>query len=111
MVAILVALTVFGTWVAGLAERLYGHDGKSIVIDEVVGALLTVSFLGGHGIVLAGVGFFLFRILDVIKPPPAYQLQSLPGGFGVMADDVMAGIYGNILLRVAGHFWPVLISR
>ena len=111
MIALLAFLAVFGTWIAGLGERIYGHDGKPIVIDEVLGALLTVAFLGGHGLVLAVTGFFLFRVLDVVKPPPAYQLQSLPRGWGVMADDVMAGIYGNLILRAAGHFWPVVISR
>ncbi len=108
LVAIMVFLAVFGTWIAGLGERLYGHDGKPIVIDEVLGALLTVAFLG-HNLPLAIAGFFLFRVLDVLKPPPAYQLQSLPGGFGIMADDVMAGIYGNLLLRVAALIWPALL--
>lgn len=105
MAGLLLVLAVFGTWIAGLAESVYGHDGKPIVIDEVLGALLTVAFLG-HGLPLVIAGFVLFRILDVVKPPPAYQLQSLPRGWGVMADDVMAGIYGNLLLRLGGLLWP-----
>jgi phosphatidylglycerophosphatase A len=109
MVAVLVALTLFSIWAAGRGEEIYGHDGKPIVIDEVVGSLLTVAFLG-HSLRLAVIGFFVFRALDVIKPPPAYQLQSLPGGYGVTADDVMAGIYGNILLRLAALVWPGLIG-
>jgi phosphatidylglycerophosphatase A len=108
-IALLVALAVVGTALAGKAEAFFGHDGKPIVIDEVLGALLTVGFLG-HSLYLAVAGFLLFRVLDVVKPPPAYQLQSLRGGYGIMADDVTAGIYGNLILRVAGHFWPLLIK-
>jgi phosphatidylglycerophosphatase A len=105
MATLLAVLTVLGVFVAGKAEAFYGHDGKPIVIDEVVGALLTVAFLG-HSLGLAVIGFFLFRVLDVVKPPPAYQLQSLRGGYGVVADDVMAGIYGNLLLRLGRLVWP-----
>ena len=106
----LLILALYGTYVAGRAEAIYGHDGKPIVIDEVVGALLTVAFLGPaveeHRLKLAIAGFLLFRVLDVVKPPPAYQLQSLPGGFGVMADDVMAAVYGNCLLRLVHLLRP-----
>lgn len=105
LIGLLILLMVFGTWVAGRAESYYGHDGKPITIDEVVGALLTVAFLG-HSLKLALVGFLLFRVLDIVKPPPAYQLQSLRAGYGVMADDVMAGIYGNLLLRGSLLLWP-----
>jgi phosphatidylglycerophosphatase A len=104
-VALLVVLTVVGIYLAGRAEEFYGHDGKPIVIDEVVGALITVAFLG-HTLPLALAGFLLFRVLDVVKPPPAYQLQALRGGYGIVADDVMAGIYGNILLRLSLLLWP-----
>lgn len=107
MTAVLVLLLPLGVWSASRAEKTLGHDAKPIVIDEVLGALLTVAFLG-HSLTLAIVGFFLFRVLDVVKPPPAYQLQSLPGGMGVMADDIMAGIYGNLILRVAAAIWPGL---
>jgi phosphatidylglycerophosphatase A len=105
MTALLAGLTILGVFLAGKAEAFYGHDAKPIVIDEVVGALLTVAFLG-HSLTLAAAGFLLFRVLDVVKPPPAYQLQSLRGGYGVVADDVMAGIYGNLLLRVGRLLWP-----
>jgi len=108
MIVLLVLLALGGTVVAGGAEAIYGHDAKPIVIDEVLGALLTVAFLG-HTLAIAGVGFFLFRVLDVVKPPPAYQLQSLSGGLGVMADDVMVGVYGNLLLRIVHLVWPRLI--
>ena len=106
-IVLLSVLTVIGTWLANQAEALYGHDASPIVIDEVVGVLLTIMLVG-HTFWIYVVGFLLFRVLDVVKPPPAYQLQSLRGGFGVMADDIMAGIYGNLLLRLAVHFIPAL---
>lgn len=104
---VIAAVSVLGVWLAGRAEAIYGHDGKPIVIDEVAGVLLTVLGLG-HGWPLAVAGFFLFRVLDVVKPPPAYQLQSLRGGWGVMADDWMAGLYGNLCLRLLVLLWPAL---
>jgi phosphatidylglycerophosphatase A len=107
LLLVIVAVTAAGVPLAGKAEQVYGHDGKPIVIDEVAGVLLTVIGLG-HGLRVAVAGFLVFRVLDVLKPPPAYQLQSLRGGWGVMADDLMAGLYGNLLLRVIALFWPSL---
>lgn len=106
----LLLIAVIG--VAGLslstrAESIFGHDGRPIVIDEVVGCLITV-FMLPHTLGVAVVGFLLFRVFDVVKPPPAYQLQSLRAGAGVMADDVMAGIYANVALRIVLFFWPAL---
>ena len=109
MISLLVFLAVVGTYFADRAEAFMGHDAKPIVCDEVLGVLLTVAFLG-HGWKLALAGFLLFRVLDIVKPPPAYQLQALRGGYGIMADDVMAGIYGNLLLQVVHHLRPEWLS-
>ena len=68
-------------------------------IDEVVGMMVTLA-LQPFTFRTAAVGFLLFRLLDVLKPFPARQFEKLHGGFGIMSDDVMAGIYGNVLLRV-----------
>ncbi len=90
-----------GTWAAGVTERHYGAtDPGVVVIDEVLGMLVTlalnpVSWLG------ALLGFLLFRVFDVIKPFPVNRLERLHGGFGVMADDAMAGVYANMVLRLA----------
>ena len=98
--AAIVAMFVAGSWSASVAERHFGRtDPGQVVIDEVLGMLMTlflnpVSWLG------AIVGFLLFRIADVIKPFPANRLERLPGGLGVMADDAMAAIYANLVLRV-----------
>ena len=91
---------VTGTWSAGVAERHFGrHDPGQVVIDEVAGMLITM-FLNPAGWVSALLGFLLFRAADIVKPFPARRLERLPGGFGIMADDVMAGIYANLVLRL-----------
>jgi phosphatidylglycerophosphatase A len=99
--AILIAVTfATGVWSATLAERHFGGvDPGPVVIDEVLGMLLTLAFIpvGWPGAIA---GFFLFRVFDVIKPYPANKLEHLHGGFGIMADDAMAGIYANVSLRL-----------
>ena len=76
------------------------HDSKEIVIDEVVGFLITMTWLPltWQSVVL---GFLVFRFLDIVKPPPIRQLdQKVGGGFGVMVDDIAAGIIGSVLMQV-----------
>jgi phosphatidylglycerophosphatase A len=109
---IIAAITAIGIPLASRAEPIYGHDGKPIVIDEVAGVLLTVAWMGPSvdRLHLAIAGFLVFRVLDVVKPPPAYQLQSLPRGWGVMMDDIMAAMYGNLLLRLVIRLWPTLLA-
>jgi phosphatidylglycerophosphatase A len=95
----IIVLLVVGSVTGGVAERHYGQpDPGCVVIDEVMGVLVTlfltpVSWEGAIG------AFFLFRIADVVKPYPANRLEGLPGGVGVMADDLMAAVYANLALR------------
>ena len=90
-------------------EDLRCVDPGPIVIDEVMGMLITLFMIpvGWAGIL---VGFVLFRALDVAKPFPARRLERLHGGFGVMADDAMAAVYANVLLRGAHHLAPGWLS-
>jgi phosphatidylglycerophosphatase A len=89
-----------GVWAGTTAERYFGGiDPGPIVIDEVAGMLITLAFIP-VGLSGALVGFFLFRVFDVIKPYPAGRLERLHGGLGVMADDAMAAIYANVSLRL-----------
>ncbi len=88
-----------GIWSAGMAERHIARtDPGVVVVDEVLGMLMTLLLLP-VGAIGAGVGFFVFRLLDIVKPWPAGRLERLPGGLGIMADDAMAGVYGYLIMR------------
>jgi phosphatidylglycerophosphatase A len=103
---LLAAIIVIGTWAATAAERHFGQeDPGPVVIDEVAGQLGTL-ILTGVGVTGAIVGFALFRVLDVVKPPPVDRLERLPRGYGIMGDDLMAGLYGNLLLQAAIRIFP-----
>jgi phosphatidylglycerophosphatase A len=111
-VELLVIAALFATGVAltkTCEEDLRCVDPGPIVIDEVMGMLITLFMIpvGAGGLLL---GFLLFRALDVIKPFPARQLESLHGGMGVMADDAMAAVYANLLLRGAYYLAPQWVS-
>jgi phosphatidylglycerophosphatase A len=104
-VALIAACFLLGVAASGHVARRVGLEDPSIVVvDEVVGMWVTLAFLPLNPIT-AVAGFVLFRVLDVFKPFPARQLEDLPGGWGVMSDDLMAGIYGNLLLRIAFVVW------
>lgn len=95
------AITAVAVWAAGVAGRHYGvvDDGR-IVIDELSGYLVTVAFLPWSW-TTAWLGFFWFRVFDILKPPPVRWIdQRCKNGFGVVFDDVAAGIYAAIALRV-----------
>jgi len=103
-VGLIVGLFAAGVWAGTTAERYFGGvDPGPIVLDEVVGMLITLAFIPGLGWSGALVGFVLFRIFDVVKPYPAARLEQLHGGLGVMADDAMAAVYANLCLR--GVLW------
>ena len=96
----IIALFVVGSWSGGVAEHHFGGtDPSYVVIDEVMGMLITLFLnpVGGWGAVAA---FLLFRAADVIKPFPSNRFERIPGGVGVMADDAMAAVYANLALRV-----------
>jgi phosphatidylglycerophosphatase A len=83
--------TAIAIWAAGEAERDLGHDAGPIVIDEAVGQSISLLFVP-HSIVAFAISFVLFRIFDIWKPLGAREAQRLPGGFGVVIDDIIAGI-------------------
>ena len=103
---LLAAITVIGVWAATVTERVLGEDDPGpVVIDEVAGQMATLV-LTGVGITGAILGFALFRVLDVAKPRPIDRLERLPRGYGIMGDDLMAGLYGNLLLQAAVRVFP-----
>lgn len=105
---VILGLLVAGTWSGTLAERYFGAtDPGPGVIDEVAGMLVTL-WLVPFSVGAAVAGFFVFRVLDVIKPYPAQRLELLHGGLGMMADDVMAAAYANLLLRAGLAVLPMV---
>jgi phosphatidylglycerophosphatase A len=91
----------FSVWAAGLAEvYLQEKDSQIIVIDEIAGYLVTMLFLP-FGWKLAIAGFLAFRLFDILKPFPISLLErKLQGGWGVVLDDILAGVFGNLVLQV-----------
>lgn len=96
----LVGLFSLAVWAAGRAEDIFEErDCRRIVIDEVIGMLVTLAFLPPT-IRNVIAGFLLFRALDIVKPPPAFQInRRMYGGWGVVLDDVVAGLYAGIVMR------------
>ena len=104
--AVIAVIMVIGLWAATEAEHHFGGiDPGPVVIDEVIGMLITLAL---HPVNVFGavLGFLIFRVLDVVKPWPARRLELLPGGFGVVLDDAMAGVYGNLLMWAAIRLLP-----
>ncbi len=99
LVAGFVVITAIGTYASSVFLKAWGRDDdQRIVIDEVAGYLLTVMFVPGTWVNLIA-GFFLFRLFDVWKPQPVrYVDQTVGGGWGVMLDDLVAGVYGALFL-------------
>ena len=97
---VLAVLFFFGVYVSGKAEKVFNEkDPHRVVIDEVAGFLTAMAFLP-YGIQWIAAGFILFRLFDIWKPFPIMQSQKLPGGWGIMVDDILAGVYANIVLQV-----------
>jgi phosphatidylglycerophosphatase A len=97
--AVIAVLFAAGVWAASSAEQQLGRtDPGPVVIDEVVGMLITLVWLPVTPLG-AFVGFLIFRVLDVVKPWPSRQFESLHGGLGIMADDAMAAVYGRLLMQ------------
>jgi phosphatidylglycerophosphatase A len=94
------AVTLLAVWAAGRASHVFGeHDAGRIVIDEVAGFLCTMALVSRADWVLLAVGFVLFRIADIVKPPPARWIdEELGGGAGIVLDDVVAGAFAAVAL-------------
>jgi len=105
---IILALFPLSVWSAHVAERSLGHDASPIVIDEVLGQMITLWFVPRSWPWILG-GFLLFRLFDIWKPLWANDAQKLPGGFGIVADDVLAGIYGAVVLQAV--LWRMPFAR
>lgn len=105
VIGAVIVLTLPGIWAATTHARWRGKkDPQDVVIDEVLGQWVTIAcatHLSWGAILLA---LFLFRLFDVLKPPPVRQLEKLPEGKGIVADDLFAGVYAGLVLYLAGCF-------
>jgi len=105
-----VVLFLGGTAASGRLAVLMGKkDPGRAVIDEVAGMWVSLLLLP-FGLRTALIAFVAFRITDTLKPWPARQMEGLPGGWGIMADDMMAGVYANLMVRVVLLVWPLSLA-
>lgn len=92
-------IVIVGIWSGNVVDGVWGKDSSKVVIDEVAGMLVTIIFLP-VGIKYIAIGLLLFRFFDIAKPLFIKNMERLPGGWGVMADDLLAGLYAHMLLMV-----------
>jgi phosphatidylglycerophosphatase A len=99
-----------GVWASGRAEALLGEkDPGCVVVDEIAGQLVALLFLPTATRVLVA-AFLIFRVLDVIKPWPARRLEAIEGGSGIMADDLVVGLYANLILHGLALWHPAWLG-
>lgn len=91
---------ILGAKAAEIMEERFGHDPAEVTIDEVLGMWISLMFLP-KSVGIAILAFLVFRALDIVKPWPARKFDSIPGGLGIMLDDVVAGFYTNLLMHLA----------
>ncbi|MBI5881906.1 MAG: phosphatidylglycerophosphatase A [Elusimicrobia bacterium] len=105
---VLAAAIVAAVWVCGRAQKaLGGHDDPRIVLDEVVGLWTALAFLP-RTLPVLGMGFLFFRLLDSVKLPPYSWIDRVPGGIGIVGDDIGAAVIANLLVRLCLAYWPGL---
>jgi phosphatidylglycerophosphatase A len=98
--ATIIFVIAAGIWAAGKLEATTKIiDPSFVVVDEVAGQLVTLFLIPFSWPALIS-GFIIFRIFDIVKPFPAGRAEKLPGGWGIMLDDVLVGVYGNLLLQI-----------
>ncbi len=100
LLLITLVITLLGIYVGNQVEPDWGKDSYRVVIDEVAGMLVSLLFVPQRTELLIA-GLVLFRFFDMVKPLYIRKMEDLPGGTGVMMDDVLAGVYSNILLQIA----------
>jgi phosphatidylglycerophosphatase A len=98
-VFVIVILFCLGVWSSAELESRWDEDDRRIVIDEAVGMLIAL-FAVPHKVLFFLIAFFLFRFFDIVKPYPLKKVQELEGGWGIVMDDVFAGMYSSIFLWI-----------
>ena len=105
-IAITVFVTLIGIWSSTVVSRIWGKDPSRVVIDEVAGMCISLLFIPVT-LKYVVIALVLFRFFDIVKPLFIKKMEIFPGGWGIMLDDVLAGIYANILLQAA--IWLKLV--
>ena len=118
LISLMIVLIIAGSFVcvkfSYVAVAATGNkDPNEVVADEIAGQALTFLAMpllmtdvsGGQIVSIAVLGYFLFRLFDTVKPWPSYRLEELPAGWGILADDLMAGVYAGIALFVSAKIW------
>jgi len=101
---VIVVLFFAGVWLSFRgSEHFAVEDPQPVVIDEIASLPITFLLIGRMDMWILGLGFCLNRLMDILKPPPARQLERAPGGWGIMLDDTFAGLYSGILLHL--FYW------
>lgn len=98
-IVLALAILLLGVWSSNNVESAWGHDSSKVVVDEVAGMMITLAWAPVE-LIYALIGFVLFRFFDILKPLGIRKAEDLPGGWGVMGDDVLAGVYAFIVLQV-----------
>jgi phosphatidylglycerophosphatase A len=100
---------VLGVQASGIMEKYYGHDPAEVTIDEVVGMWIALLFLPKN-ILIMGISFLAFRLFDIMKPYPANRFDAMHGGIGIMMDDVVCGLYANLIVQalIYSHLFSLL---
>jgi phosphatidylglycerophosphatase A len=101
----LAALFFTGVWITKKAEVRLGHDSGSIIWDEFVGYFVAVLFLP-HSLLMCIYTFVIFRVFDIAKPFPIRKSQNFPHGWGIMTDDILAGVYTNVFMQLMLLIYP-----
>jgi len=99
-----IVIYIIGVWAATQAEKVWGHDAGRINWDEVAGQMVAVIALP-KSLLIYLLAFIAFRVFDIIKPMPVNKAENLPRGWGVMTDDIIAGIYANLVLQIIVRFF------
>lgn len=103
-----IAVTALGIWAGNKVEPAWGKDSYRVVIDEVAGMFITLLFVPVDFKWLF-IGFVLFRFFDIAKPLFIRRMEAFKGGWGVMLDDVLAGIYANVVLQLIIITWSEFV--
>jgi phosphatidylglycerophosphatase A len=102
-VAVTLLIVVIGTWSSEAVEKDWGKDSSKVVIDEVAGMAITLLY-APHQLLYLFLGLLFFRFFDILKPFGIRKLEHLPGGVGVMADDILSGAYAFVMVRLVMIF-------